>query len=285
MKASRMVVLAVFFTVVWLTGMLRAEEAQQPSGAVAAAAPASPAVTGTASVSFLNGYIFRGYQLGKDSLVIQPSLSASYKGFSASLWGNIDTDEKATPDFTPNAPGQSSFDETDLTLSYTYTAGKWGLTGGWIYYGDRYSPETQELFASVSYDWYLKPTLAIYRDIMSYPGWYMNLSIGHSYKIYQEVTLDLGASAGYEMGTGSVWDTYQASTGTYTGSKYQAFHDGMVKAGLTIPVTKQVVVQPVLAYWFPLSDDAQRRINGNSYNPAGYLKDLWQGGVTVSYNF
>jgi hypothetical protein len=276
--------------VVCATGALRAQEAQGPSGAAtapapAAAAPAAPAATGTASVSFLNGYVFRGYQLGKDSVVAQPSLSASYQGFSASFWGNIDSDEKATQNFAPNAPGRSSFDETDLTLSYTYTAGKWGLTGGWIYYGDRYSPETQELFASVSYDFYLKPTLAVYRDIMAYPGWYMNLSIGHSYKIYQEVTLDLGASAGYERGTGDFWDTYQASTGNYTGSKYSAFHDGMLKAGLTIPVSKQVVIQPLLAYWFPLSNDAQRRIDGNSFNPNGYLKDLWQGGVTVAYNF
>ena len=59
----------------------------------------------------------------------------------------------------------------------------------------------------------------------------------------------------------------------------------MVKAGLTIPVTKQVVIQPLLAYWFPLSSDAKERIDGNALNPNGYLKSLWQGGVTVSYNF
>jgi hypothetical protein len=253
--------------------------------ATAPAAPAAPAVTGTASVSFLNEYIFRGYQLGRDSFITQPSLSASYQGFSVSFWGNIDSEEKATQNFAPDSPGHMSFNETDLTLSYTYTAGKWGLTGGWIYYGDRYANETEELFGSVSYDSFLKPTLAIYRDIMAYPGWYMNLSVGHSFKIYQEVTLDLGASAGYQIGTGNYWDTYQASTGGYTGSKYSAFHDGMLKAGLTIPVTKQVVIQPLLAYWFPLSSDARRRIDGNPFNPSGYLKDLWQGGVTVSYNF
>jgi hypothetical protein len=278
--------------VVCAAGALRAQEAPPPSGAAvtgqapaAAPAAAAPAVTGTASVSFLNEYMFRGYQLGKDSFIAQPSLSASYQGFSASFWGNIDSNEKATQNFTPDSPGHMSFDETDLTLSYTYTAGKWGVTGGWIYYGLRYANETEEFFGSVSYDCFLKPTLAIYRDIMAYPGWYMNLSVGHSFKIYQEVTLDLGASAGYELGTGDFWDTYRASTGAYTGSKYSAFHDGMVKAGLTIPVTKQVVIQPLLAYWFPLSGDAQRRIDGNSFNPNGYLKNLWQGGVTVSYNF
>ena len=38
----------------------------------------------------------------------------------------------------------------------------------------------------------------------AYPGWYMNLSVGHSFKIYQEVTLDLGA-CGAMIGTGNYW--------------------------------------------------------------------------------
>ena len=283
-----------------VSGLRAQETKEQPTAtAPAEAAPAAPSaeqkgeaakpaeepVTGSASVSFLNQYMFRGYQLGKDSAVIQPSLSASYEGFTASFWGNIDTHERATQNFHPDDAGHSSFNETDLTLSYTYAIGKFSLTGGYIYYGLRYANETQELFGSVSYDWFLKPTLSVYRDICAYPGWYMNLSIGHSFKIYQEVTLDLGASAGYEIGTGNFWDTYQQSTGAYTGSKYSAFHDGMVKAGLTIPLTKKLNLQPMLAYWFPLSNDAERRIDGNSYNPNGYLKCLWQGGVTIAYSF
>jgi len=294
-KAAVTILLAIFFMAVCATGALRAQEAKEPAKPAATeppttAAPAAPkveepAVTGTASVSFLNQYMFRGYQLGKDSLIIQPSLSASYRGFTATYWNNYDSHEKMTQNFTPDTPGRSSFNETDLTLSYTYMLDKWSFTGGYIYYALRYADQTEELFGSISYDWFLKPTLSIYRDIRAYGGWYMNLSIGHSFPVYKEVTLDLGASAGYEIGTASFWDTFQASTGAYTGSKYSAFHDGMVKAGLTIPVTKKVAIQPMLAYWFPLSDDAQKRISGNSYNPNGYLKNLWQGGVTVAYSF
>src|SRR5208283_5545500 len=103
----------MFLTVLCPTGVLRAQEAKEPAKAAVTepppvtAAPAAsaeqkveePAVTGTASVSFLNQYIFRGYQLGKDSLIIQPSLGASYKGFTANFWGNIDGHEKATQNF------------------------------------------------------------------------------------------------------------------------------------------------------------------------------------------
>jgi hypothetical protein len=242
-------------------------------------------VTGTAALSLLSGYIFRGYQLGKDSLVIQPYLSGSYKGFSASFWGNIDTHEKATQNFAPDRPGQKSFNEADLTLSYTYVLDKWSFTGGYIYYDTKYAAETEEFFGTVSYDWYGKPTFSVYRDFTAYPGWYLNFSLSHSFPVYKEITLDLGASFGYEIGDGSYWQTYQASTGAYTGSKYNAFHDGMVKAGLSIPVTKKFVIQPLVAYWFPLSNDAKKRIDGNSYNPSGYLKYLWQGGVNCTYNF
>jgi hypothetical protein len=50
-----------------------APAAPQAAAPPAATAPAAPAVTGTASVSFLNGYIFRGYQLGRDSFIHHPA--------------------------------------------------------------------------------------------------------------------------------------------------------------------------------------------------------------------
>jgi hypothetical protein len=178
-----------------------------------------------------------------------------------------------------------SFNEADLTLSYTYAIDKLSLTGGFIYYNTKYVDETQELFGSMSYDWYGKPTISIYRDFMSYPGWYFSFSLSHSLPVYKDVTLDLGASIGFETGTGSYWKTYESSTSAYTGSKYSTFHDGMLKAGLTIPVTQKFVIQPMVAYWFPLSNDAKKRVDGNSYNPTGYLKHLWQGGVNFAYTF
>ncbi|HME44070.1 MAG TPA: TorF family putative porin, partial [Syntrophorhabdales bacterium] len=147
MKTVAVILLTIFLVVACTTGVLRAQEAKEaPKAAVtepltttapaapsgeqkgeAAKPPAEEPVTGTASVSFLNQYMFRGYQLGKDSLIIQPSLSASYKGFTASFWGNIDSHEKATQNFNPDDPGHQSFNETDLTLSYTYVLDKFSF--------------------------------------------------------------------------------------------------------------------------------------------------------------
>ncbi len=258
--------------------------------APAAAAPAPPAVTGSAALSALNRYIFRGYELSSHSLVLQPSLTINYSGFSATLWSNIDTSEHATQNFTPvtTSRGHNNFDETDLTLSYTYSIDKLALTGGYIYYGTQYAPETQEVFVSGAYDMIAHPTLAIYRDVEHYPGTYFNLSFSQSIPTYKDETVDLGASFGYEAGSSNFWDTYVANKG-YVGSKYSAFHDGMVKVGYTIPVTKMFSVQPVVQYWFPLSSDASKTVTDaagvHGLNPDGQLKDIFVYGVNLTFSF
>ncbi len=66
------------------------------------------------SVAALSQYIWRGQELSYDSIVVQPSMTVSYMGFSANLWGNLDTD--------PYAPGEddpANWSETDFTLSYS----------------------------------------------------------------------------------------------------------------------------------------------------------------------
>jgi hypothetical protein len=242
-------------------------------------------ITGNASVGIFNRYIFRGYELSSNSIVIQPALSVSYKGFSAAFWGNIDSDEHPTQSFVPDREGQKSFNETDLTLSYTYSIEKLSMTGGYIYYGTKYAQETEEIFLSASYDIVTKPTITVYRDITSYPGTYINLYLSHSEMIYKDITLDLGASASYFVGDDDYWRTYESSTGAYTGGQYSAFHDGMVKAGFTIPLVKNFLVQPLAQYWFPLSSKAKRTIDGNSYNPNGKLDDTFVWGLNITFTF
>lgn len=248
-------------------------------------------VTGSASVSVLNRYIFRGYEIGKSGLVIQPSLSASLKGFSTTLWGNMDTNQRNTTTAAFANEGRKGFNETDLTLSYTHAFGKLSLTGGYTYYSVKYAEDTEEFFATVAYDILTKPTLSIYQDINAYPGTYMNLSFAHSFPVYKKVTLDLGASFGYFVGRGNFWKTYERSTGDYTGNTYKGFHDGMVKAGFSIPVTKAFMVQPIVQYYFPLSGDANRSMGydagGNkiAFNHNGYVPYSLVGGINLTYNF
>ena len=245
----------------------------------------TPPVSGSASAGVFNKYVFRGYELSSSSFVIQPSVSVSYKWFSASLWGNIDSDEHPTQSFVPDREGHKSFNETDLTLSYTYAIDKLSMTAGYIYYGTKYTAETEELFFTAGYDVLLKPVLSVYRDISEYPGTYINLALSQSLPVYKDVTLDLGASAGYFKGDNDYWNTYESTTGAYTGKKYSALHDGMVKAGFTIPVAKNINVQPLVQYWFPLSDRAERTVENSSYNHNGKLDDTVVTGINLTMNF
>jgi hypothetical protein len=97
--------------------------------------------------------------------------------------------------------------------------------------------------------------------------------------------LDLGASAGYMVGDGDYWKTYEPGTCAYTGSHYQGFHDGKVQLGFTIPLTKKVTLVPLAQYWFPLSSKAKRHWADVSYNPNGYLGTVFVGGMSINYNF
>ena len=266
------------------------EQRSKSADATEAQAPQEEKVSGNVAMGVFSKYIFRGYELSRDSVVIQPSITASYRGFSATLWGNIDTNAKDTQNYLPSAYGKRGhkwFNETDLSLSYSYPIDKLTLTGGYIYYNTKYAEETEEFFLSAAYDIFTKPVLTVYQDVNSYPGTYINLSLSHSLPLHKErgITLDLGASASYFTGQGRYWKTFEAATGDYTGKKYRAFHDGMVKAGLTVPVTKAFTVQPQVQFWFPLSGDAKKKIGAASYNPNGYLGTNVVFGANLIYNF
>ncbi|HOP85651.1 MAG TPA: hypothetical protein PLM71_11775 [Syntrophorhabdaceae bacterium] len=236
-------------------------------------------ISASISTGIYNQYIFRGYEIGQKGVVIQPSIGVSYKGFSASIWGNIDTNQRNTKTATFTNEFKKGINETDLTLSYTYNIKILAVTGGYIYYGTKYADETEEVFISFALDIPGKPILSIYRDITSYKGTYMNLGLSHSFPLYKGTTLDLSGSFGYFAGESDYWRTYDKSAGSYTGKKYKGFHDGMVKAGLSIPATKSFSIQPSIQYWFPLSSDAKKE-----YPTAGDIKDSYNPNGPVKYN-
>jgi len=217
--------------------------------------------------------------------VLEPSLSVSMRGFTATFWGNIDMKEGATPSFVPDRPGRKSFDETDLTLSYARQYGRIGLTGGFIYYGTKFTPETQEIYVGAGLDVPGKPTLTIYRDIDAYPGTYILLSLSQAVALKRGVTLDLGASAAYFIGSSDYWRTYLASAGGYVGEKYRALHDGMVRAALTIALARGLGLQAGTQFYFPLSSAAGRSIDGHSYNINGCLTMVAVFGATLIFGF
>lgn len=215
-----------------------------------------------ASVSFYSKYVWRGWELSDESIVIQPSLSVSYKGFGVNLWANMDTELYGTT---------NKWNETDLTLSYDGAVDKFGYGFGYIYYALDSANDTQEIYGTLSYDTLLAPSLTIYYDIDDFSGdMYLNLGIGHSFALSEAVSLDLGFSAGYAIPDDGDSD----------------FQDGLLSAAVSIPVGKYVTISPELYYSFPLSDEAEDAFEAFSDSMGGSGdSSYFYGGVSVSFAF
>jgi len=249
-----------------------------------AAAEASKPTAGV-DLGVFSQYIWRGLELSHNSVVIQPSVTLGYEGFSLNVWGNMDTDLRVR-----NSDAHTSkYTETDTTLSYAKSLGPVKLTGGYIYYALGGTPpagssdvnasslDSQEVFVSATFDTILNPTLSVYREIAHSSAWYVNFGISHSQPIYEKITLDLGASAGYYYS-----DTDNMVEVNDPGSRYREFHNGLVSAGLTIPFGEYFSAKPMIAYSFPLSGNAE------DYIAAASISDnssFFYGGITLSMAF
>ena len=217
----------------------------------------------SADVALLTQYVWRGYGLSDESVVIQPSATVEYYGFSLNLWGNFDTD-------VPNAVQNQNhtWNETDWTLAYDRSVGPVAVGVGWIYYALDAVDDSQEVYLSLAVDSLLSPTLTAYREMAYYPGWYLNLGISHSFELFQEhgITLELAGSAGYLDADGD--------------SGY--FNEALVSAGVTMPLGDYLVLTPMIAYSFHLSGKAYDVLKANSLdNEANHV----YGGITGSLAF
>lgn len=232
--------------------------------------------TAGADLGVFSKYIWRGYELSDNGPVIQPSATVGYKGFSFNLWGNLDT----TVD-DGSGKETSQFNETDMTLSYERSYGPWNLGIGYIYYALDGALDSQEVYVSAGLDTILSPTLTVYREIDHYSGWYINLGISHSFELPRGITLDLAGSAGYYISDDSDFVEIDNNLNPTT-KKYNSFHDGLLTAGLTIPLNSYFTLSPMVGYSFPLADDAENLIKSTSFH--GDSSFLF-GGLTLSFAF
>ncbi len=248
--------------------------------------------TGDFTTAVLNQYIWRGYELSRHSIVIQPSMTVGYRGFSVNLWGNLDT----KPYSPANASYASAWNETDFVLAYAKTMGLFTIGGSYAYYSlaslnkdaqDR--PDAQELSATVSLNTLLTPTLSVYKEIDHYRNWYVLLGLSHVFELNPTVSLKLAGTASYLLSTDA--DTYPKFDGSSqpTSEKFRNFHDGTVSASMPIKATSFITVTPMVSYIFPLSRDAKDEMKAfgmkGSATPAERDSSFIVGGVTVSFTF
>jgi hypothetical protein len=238
------------------------------------------------TAAFLSAYIWRGQQQTKNSLVIQPSMTLGYKGFSANIWGNLDTN----PYSSTSSSYSSNWTETDLTLSYSKTFGSVTAGIGYIYYalnapyaGAPDPLDSEEIFATLIGNVLLSPTFTVYKEIDHYHQTYFLLGISHAIEFNKMVSLKLAASGSYLLSDdASTYPKYN-SNAQPTNEKYSNFHDGVLSATLPITPLKYWTISPTVSWVFPLCDDAKNEMKGRSKN--GQDDNFFYGGITVSFAF
>jgi hypothetical protein len=132
---------------------------------------------------------------------------------------------------------------------------------------------TQEIYVSGSYDTLLNSALTIYYDFEEGSGAFVIASITHSLEFSEGIAFNFNASASYNienlvMGTDA------------DGNEFSDFYNGEISASISIPVTDEISVEPVIGYSFPLSDDAEDAIEAFSDD-----SDSVYGGINITLSF
>jgi hypothetical protein len=213
--------------------------------------------SGNASVDVMSSYMWRGFEIHED-VAVQPSVGINYGGFGANLWADYDTEAKEAI-------------ETDLTLNYSFSVERFSLDAGYIFYALEGAEDTQEVYLSVGYDMLLSPAVAVYYDFDEGDGFYLDASIGHSFALPKDLSLDLGALVSYN------------GDSEYSIGDYSDFHHGEVSASLSIPLNDAISIAPMLAYSFALSDESEAAIE--SLSAGGDESDFFYGGLNLTLSF
>ncbi len=222
---------------------------------------------------FFSKYIWRGQNL-VDNWVFQPGVSVGYKGFTGSVWNNINAKDQRVEDVLVKA---GSLTETDLSLDYSNTVPGidfLGFSVGAIYYDylNIHLHPTAEAYGGFNLDIPSAPSIRWYYDFDQADGSYVQFSVGHTIEKLHEwrkdcyCGLQVGASIG--MGTAN-YDRF------YFDVDQTALNDFTLTAGLPICLGK-LKVRPTLGYSMMLNKDIRA---------ATEKSDNFWGGVGLAYDF
>lgn len=237
----------------------------------------------------LSQYVWRGIALSRNSAVVQPSFTGTYKGFAVNVWSNFDTNEQNPYAFKKTNRGLS-WNETDLTFSYSREViTNFTLTGGLIYYifnSNNSAFDSVEIYGAADYKlpWF-NFGVSVFREVSHFPGtflqWYVHRAIDIPYLI-EGMNLDLFASWSAEFSNDKAVYPVFNSVGEVKNEFYQSLHAGYLAVALNIPLGKYVTVAPKLQYWYALGGQSTATLSGLSWD--GNHNHVL-GGVNLAVNF
>lgn len=234
----------------------------------ASAAVAEDEVSVGVAADLFSKYIWRGQNV-VDDWVLQPSASVGYKGFTGSIWGNVDwtgelvdewelSEVDYAIDYSSSFPGQETFGYSLGAIYYDFPNTGWNATS--------------EVYAGLTADAPLSPAVKWFYDFDEADGSYIQFSVGHTIEKIVSWTereycgLTLGVSLGYAT------DNYNES---YFGVDDEAINDLTVTAGVPF-CFGSLTIKPSVGYSVMIDDDIREATDKS---------DNFWGGVGASYSF
>ena len=258
------------------------------------------------TISVLSAYISKGDEMSRNSIVIQPQIALGYKGFSFTIWGNLDTRPYLAEMSTYKGDTRHNWTETDLTLAYNRSFGIVNTGIAYAYFGNAaywnsdntgIGPDLkddQEVSLSLGLNTILAPNLKVARSFDSTQIWYMQLGLSHTFEINKVVGVTLAASGSYLISQDdnrlkvNSDGTDRQSDGAKNG-RYNNFHDAVVSLNLPIKPTSYLTITPQISYIFPMGDDAKYDMKYRSMQQDTTFVDRQSsylvGGVAVALSF
>ncbi|MFI4913377.1 MAG: hypothetical protein ACIAQZ_17095 [Sedimentisphaeraceae bacterium JB056] len=225
-------------------------------------------IAGDISVDYNGKYIWRG-QLLSDDPVLQPGIGFGIGNLYLNIWGNMGTTE-----YSGNS---GEFNEVDYTIDYSDAiTDVLGYSIGAIRYDfpNTGFDATTEIYAGLSLDTVLSPSVTVYYDIDEADGVYVSFGVGHSIDLSDTMALDISAALG--------WGDEDYNT-FYWGVADDAANDLSVSVALPIAMGDWTLTPSV--NYVSLMDSDLRASNAYATNSDNDKSDYFYAGIGLSTEF
>jgi hypothetical protein len=149
--------------------------------------PPTPTFSTGAELMFTSAYVWRGFVNSRD-WSLQPDLWLKFRDVSLHSWMNV-IGEGSTP-----------VTEHDFTVDYTKEAGELLFSAGftnYVYGAAQYGRTTNELYAGVTHQGFLSPSVRVFYDFHAGTGAYVLFGATHTLPVSRRVTATPGVTLGY----------------------------------------------------------------------------------------
>ncbi len=223
------------------------------------------------SMDYFGKYIWRGMNLQDDS-VFQPSVSLTYGGLTAAVWGNLEMSNYNDND--------GEITEVDYSLEYSCPVPGFDILSvslGVINYTfpNTQADDTTEIYGGLTLDMPFSPSIKLYRDVDDVDGTYIAFGVSHDIEKIAELASDMpiGLSMSASLGWGS-----SAHNKFYWGVDDATCTDLYLKLGFPIPIGSWTLT-PNINYVTLLDNDIRK---SDAYRPES---DYFFAGVNLSTSF